>query len=151
MNDRDFEQNGGVRLLLLLVIAACGSSPKRDPAPAPTVAESSEPFSDGAPTSAEPTTAPSTGGTNAMKCLPLIGCGCFMQCSMGFFEEPEYGEWKVDYYDTMVMAKIEQHCVDGKCAEVFAVHTCQDKCTAAPLNAKCEIERGAIITCKQRP
>jgi hypothetical protein len=120
-----------MRFLFLLVIAACGSSPKHDPTPAPAPAVAPE-----APTST--------------KCLPLIGCGCFMQCSMGFFDEPDSGEWKVDYYDTMVMAKIEQQCVDGACAEVFAVHTCQDKCATAP-PVKCELERGPTVTCKQRP
>jgi hypothetical protein len=150
-------QNYGMRLLLLLGIAACGSSPKRDPVPVPTAAETSEPAetseapSEGAGISVEPLTTPSAGTTTEMRCLPLIGCGCFMQCSMGFFEEPQYGQWKVDYYDTMVMAKIEQHCVDGTCAEVFAVHTCQNKCTPAPLNVRCEIERDTLITCKRRP
>jgi len=138
-----------MRLLIPLVLVACGSSPRRDPDPVPSLAETSEPPSEGTTTSVEPTTVPA-GGSMEMKCLPLIGCGCFMQCSMGYFEEPQYGEWKVDYYDTMVMAKVEQHCVDGTCTDVFAVHTCQKQCTPAPLTVKCEIERGNLIKCKQR-
>lgn len=136
-----------MRFLLLLAIAACGASPKPDPAP--TRAEPAP--TEGAMTEAELTASLNAEQSIAARCLPLIGCGCFMQCSMGFFEEPESGEWKVNYYDTMVMAKIEDQCADGKCTEVFAVHTCQKTCTAAPPNVTCEIERGALITCEQRP
>lgn len=150
-----------MRPSILLVLVACGSSPRRDPDPLPTFAETAETPPDpegatspgaaspGAASAVEPATVPA-GGAMEMRCLPLIGCGCFMQCSMGFFEEPESGEWKVDYYDTRVMAKIEQHCAGGACTDVFAVHTCQKECTPSPLPGTCEIERGPVITCKRR-
>lgn len=148
-----------MRPLILLVLVACGSSPRREPDPLPTLptfAETAEAppepegaASPGATSAVAPATVPA-GGAMEMRCLPLIGCGCFMQCSMGYFEEPESGEWKVDYYDTMVMAKIEQRCAGGACTDVFAVHTCQKECTPSPLPGKCEIEREPVITCKRR-
>jgi hypothetical protein len=138
-----------MRLLIPLVLVACGSSPKRDPDPVPTLSEPSETPSDDTTTSVEPLTSPA-GGSNELKCMPLIGCGCFMQCSMAF-EEMGPDEWKVEYYDTMVVAKIEPYCVDGTCTDVFAVHTCAKQCTPAPLTVKCGIERGPLIKCKPHP
>lgn len=135
-----------VVLVLALVVVACGSSPKRSPDPGPSLAEGSE-------ASTMPASAPSPGQGESVdaRCLPLIGCGCFMQCSMGFFEEPEYGEWKVNYYDTMVMAKIEPHCVGGDCTDVFAVHTCQKMCEPEALKVSCAIEPGMVVGCVERP
>ena len=74
-----------------------------------------------------------------------------MQCSMGFLEQPNGEEWKVDYHDTRVMAKVEKHCVGNDCNEVFAVHTCRDKCEPAPLKVSCEVKRDVLVTCEPRP
>jgi hypothetical protein len=135
-------------LLVSLVIVACGSSPKRDSSQVPPRSDtgSAEPA-----TTAQPATAPASGTTADARCLPLIGCGCFMQCSLGALDDPESGDWKVDYYDTMVMAKIEKYCAAGTCSDAFTVHTCQKTCEPSPLPGKCEIERGALVECKQRP
>lgn len=141
-----------MRLLLPLVLVACGAcggSPKPDPGPLPTLSETPATSSEDTTTSAEPLTSPA-GGSSELKCMPLIGCGCFMQCSMAF-EEMGPAEWKVEYHDTMVVAKIEPYCVDGTCTDVFAVHTCAKQCTPAPLTVKCGIERGPLIKCKPRP
>jgi hypothetical protein len=130
---------------LLALLVACGSTPKRDPDQTiPTNASVEE------TTTAKPLSNPGGGDAEGMKCMPLIGCGCFMQCSMGPWDPPEGDEYKVEYYDTMVMAKIEKYCVGGTCTDVWAVHTCAKECTPAPLTAKCEFERGAFVKCKDK-
>lgn len=91
----------------------------------------------------------------ARRCLPVVAadCGCVYSCGAGIRQQG--GRYRVTHpfwRGTVLTARIDRWCVDGRCTDAFfADVVCDGICPPRPADPTCHIDRAGRCTGSPAP